>query len=213
MPDWIRRPYTGIGLTQSPPGRHLSALQARFCGSVLLCIDVSGSMACADDGARTRLAHACAGAERFVAEALAANYATGLILWHHNVAGFVPLTRDAAPVLAALRSAVASGGNDITHTLTLGMRELAGRTGDRVLAIFGDGDIGPVQPSLVLAKKAHADGIRIIVRGLGEHAAAALGAIASDPAETAVVASIDGLATGISSMVASMTALGRRGGS
>ncbi|GFJ86591.1 hypothetical protein Prum_002330 [Phytohabitans rumicis] len=51
------------------------------------------------------------------------------------------------------------------------------------------------------------------MRGLGEHAAAALRAIASDPAEAMVVAGIDGVATGISSMVASMTALTRRGAS
>ncbi|GFJ86592.1 vWA domain-containing protein [Phytohabitans rumicis] len=129
MSDWIRRPFAGIGLTQCPPGRHLRKLQERYGGSVLLCIDVSGSMACADGGARTRLQHAVAGAERFVAEALAAHYAIGLVLWHHQVAGFVPLTRDPAPVLTALRSAVAAGGNDVTHTLRLGMRELRDRTG------------------------------------------------------------------------------------
>ena len=44
MPGWIRRSFTAAGLTQIPPGPHLGALQGRFGGTVMLCIDVSGSM-------------------------------------------------------------------------------------------------------------------------------------------------------------------------
>jgi hypothetical protein len=214
--DWVRREYTGIGMTQFPPGRYLPVLQQRYGGSVLLCIDVGASPVTRDGGLLTRLQHAVTGAERFVAGALAAHYHVGLVLWHHDIAGHVALTRDPAAVSAALRAAgpggdkgvgdSGSGGNDISHTLRLGLRELGNRSGDRVLAIFGHGDIGPVAPALELARQAHTMGIRIVVRGLGESAAAALNQIASDRTEPAVVASVEGVAAGITSMVASITA-------
>ena len=44
MATWIRRPFDAPGLTQIPPGPHVRAVQGRFGGTVMLCIDVSGSM-------------------------------------------------------------------------------------------------------------------------------------------------------------------------
>jgi Mg-chelatase subunit ChlD len=209
--DWIRRDFDDIGVTQSPPGRHLGALQERYVGKVLLCLDVSGSMSYLEAG-KTRLAHAVDGARQFIADAIAAHYRVGLVLWHHHVAATVPLSRDSAPVLAALRKAHSSGGNDLTHTLQLGIQTLGHLTGDRVMAIFGDGDIGPPAPSIELARQASALGIRIIVRGLGEHAAAALGQIATEDgaAMVATVARGVDIAAGISSMTSSLTGLARR---
>ena len=44
MSTWIRRSFTGAGLTQSPPGPYFEALRASLSGTVVLCVDVSGSM-------------------------------------------------------------------------------------------------------------------------------------------------------------------------
>ena len=206
MSTWIRRDYTGVGVTQSPPGRHLDALQAPYIGKVLLCIDVSGSMS-------GRLHHAVAGAEQFVAEAVAAHYEVGLVLWDHGVNTAVPLSRKPKRVLQALRAARIGGGTNITPTLELGIRELGGLTGDRVMAVFGDGDIGPVGPATKAARRAAALGIRIIVRGLGEKSAASLRLIATDTADRTetVVASDQQITAGVASMVTNLVGrLGRR---
>ena len=53
MPDWVRKTFDSIGVTQSPPGPALPAVQERYFGHVVLCIDVSGSMA-DRDGRHTR---------------------------------------------------------------------------------------------------------------------------------------------------------------
>jgi Mg-chelatase subunit ChlD len=75
MADWIRRPFSSPGLTQIPPGRHLRALQDRFGGgTVMLCIDVSGSM----DG--KPILEAVRGARTFVDEAVEARYRVGVLL-------------------------------------------------------------------------------------------------------------------------------------
>ncbi|GIJ48320.1 hypothetical protein Val02_52060 [Virgisporangium aliadipatigenens] len=204
MSTWIRRDYTGVGVTQSPPGRHLAAVQAPFIGKVLLCIDVSGSMS-------GRLHHAVAGAERFVAEAVAAHYEIGLVLWNHGVHTFVPLSREPTRMLRTLREAAARGGTNVTPTLERGIAELGELSGDRVMAVFGDGEIGPVEAAQRAARRAAERGIRIIVRGLGEESAARLRLIATDvdaPGET-VVASEREIAAGVASMV--RTLAGRRG--
>jgi predicted metal-dependent peptidase len=202
---WIRRDYDGVGVTQSPPGRYLAKVAEPYLGKVLLCIDVSGSMA-------GRLHHAVAGAERFVAEAVAAHYEVGLVLWNSSVAGFVPLSRRPAPVLAGLRTAAAGGGTNVTPTLELGIRELGKLTGDRVMAIFGDGDIGRVSAAQDAARRAAALGIRIIVRGFGDRAAAQLRLIASDADEPeTVVRTESGIEAGVASMITRVVrGVGRR---
>jgi uncharacterized protein (DUF58 family) len=214
--DWVRREFGGVGVTQAPPGKHLCVLQAKYLGHVILCIDVSSSMGMHEHG-RSRLQHAVAGAERFVAEAVEAHYDVGLILWNHNVSQFVPMSADGRPVLQALRRAGPSGGTNVTPALKLGIEQLSGMSGDRVLAIFGDGDIGPVEPAVAASRRASTLGIRIIVRGLGEYAAASLRQIATEPedldSESDVVTSAAGIEAGISSMMRTITAVGRRSAS
>ena len=80
MASWIRRAFSAPGLTQIPAGPQLPALQGRFGGTVMLCIDVSGSM----DGAP--ILEAVRGGRQFVAEAVAAHYKVGVMLWNHLVA-------------------------------------------------------------------------------------------------------------------------------
>ena len=204
MADWVRRDYGGVGVTQYRPGPYLPAVQEPYLGKVLLCIDVSGSMA-DRDGLTTRLEHAKRGARTFIEEALGAYYKVGLVLWHHDVAAFVPLSTDTGALDRALRRARADGGTDVTPTLLLGIRELGHLTGDRVIAVFGDGDIGPHGPAEQAAREAARHGIRILVRGLGRHAARQLGRIATEPGDNPVIESGDGIASGIASMARSIT--------
>jgi Mg-chelatase subunit ChlD len=194
---WVRRDFAAAGVTQSPPGGYLAKLQEPYFGKVLLCIDVSGSMS-------GRLHHAVAGARQFAQDAVAANYLVGLVLWAHGVSRYVPLSRSPEEVERTLRSAAIAGGTDVTPTLELGIRELGGLSGDRVMAIFGDGDIGPVPIAVDAARRAAALGIRIIVRGLGEYATGQLNQIATDAGEATVVRSAGDIETGIVSMVTSM---------
>jgi Mg-chelatase subunit ChlD len=200
---WIRRDFGAVGVTQSPPGRHLNRIQQRYGGRVLLCIDVSGSMM------GTPLAQAVAGGRKLISEAVAAGYQVGLILWHHGVDAYVPLDPEPGAVEAALAAAHSHGGNDILPTLRIGIRDLGGHTGDRVMAIFGDGDIGPVPPAQQAAKEAAALGIRIIVRGLGEHAARQLRHIATEADEDTMVRSASEVSAGIASMARQLGIRGR----
>lgn len=200
--QWVRRDFTAVGVTQHPPGRHLDRLQEPYSGKVLLCIDVSGSM-------YSRLHHAVAGARTFVDEAVAAGYQVGLVLWDDGVHRHVPLARKPGDVRRALDSAAIAGGTNVTPTLELGIRELSGLRGDRVMAIFGDGDIGPVAPAVDAARRAAAAGIRIIVRGLGDYAAQQLNLIATDAQEATVLRSDGDIAAGIAAMASGIRRLGR----
>jgi hypothetical protein len=205
MANWIRRRYDAVGVTQSPTGRHLAALQAPHIGRVILCIDVSSSRSAGDVGRTSRLVRAVAGARRFLEEAVSAHYQVGLVLWNQGITRSVPLASNPATALRALASATTSGGTNLTPTLQLGIRELGHLTGDRVMAIFGDGDVGPLPPAVGAARQAADLGIRIIVRGLGEHAAGQLSQIATDGDETsAVIQSADGIESGVAAMAASV---------
>jgi hypothetical protein len=202
--DWIRRNYDGIGPTQYPAGPYLPAVQEPYLGKVLLCLDVSYSMSSVEEGgARLRLA--VAGARRFVAEAVEANYKVGLILWNHGVHGNVVLSHDPRQLLKALGRARSRGGTDITPALRLGTAQLAGLTGDRVLAIFGDGDLGPLPPALAAAGEAKASGIRIVVRCLRADAAADFSRIASDVDDDPLIPSGAAIAAGLASMARHLT--------
>jgi uncharacterized protein (DUF58 family) len=205
MANWIRRSFTAAGLTQIPPGPHLTALQGRYGGTVMLCIDVSGSM----DG--TPILEAVRGAKEFVAEAVAAHYQVGVMLWNTHV---VSLSEPAPDGVAALRLLEpvnhAAGGNDLIGPLEHCHQVLNGFTGDRVVALFGDGDLTP--KNLVLAKVAQmkSENIRFVTRGLGLLAAREFGEISSEEASTAEVSRVEDLAAGIAGMAASLK---RRGGS
>jgi uncharacterized protein (DUF58 family) len=203
LTNWIRRTYDGIGPTQYPAGPYLRAVQEPYIGKVFLCIDVSGSMS-ESAGGRTRLDHAVAGARQFVQEANGAGYDVGLILWDTGIHGFVPLSSTPEPVLDALDGAGIGGGTNVTPALKRGTHELESLTGDRVLAIFGDGDLGPVKPAVAAAREAAARGIRIVVRGLGEQSARSLSQIATDAADNAVIERTEKIEQGIAGMAKSV---------
>lgn len=199
--SWVRRTYDAVGVTQSPPGPHLEVLQGLLQGSALLCLDVSGSMA------GRRLRAAVRGAEEFLAEARDAGYRVGLVLWHHDVATWVPPGAGAAPMSDALRRAVADGGTDLEPTLELAVRTLGPVPGDRVVCVVGDGDVGDARACARRAEEARALGIRFVVRGLGRSSAAALAAALTpgdDPDGAPLVHDVDGLSRGIASMARSL---------
>jgi Mg-chelatase subunit ChlD len=166
--SWVRREFGASGVTQFPPGRHLRAVQEHLLGAALLCIDVSGSMY------GPPLEAAVAGGLDFLAEAEQAGYRCGLVLWHHDVTAYLPTTTSPDKVRARLRAATAGGGNNLVPTLQAAIEELGPMRGDRVVCVFGDGDVGPEPPVEAEAARARALGIRFVVRGLGASAGACL---------------------------------------
>ena len=203
MANWIRRSFSAPGLTQIPPGPHLRAVQDRFGGTVMLCIDVSGSMS------GTPLIEAVRGARQFVAEAIAAHYKIGVILWDTGVAALAEPTPDDRAATAVLDDAHICGGTNLLPALIRCHDVLDSFTGDRVVAVFGDGDVGPNRDN-VLARVARMKGenIRFVTRGLGPYAAHEFGEISDEEPSTAAIDDVTNLANGIAGMAASLKRYG-----
>jgi Mg-chelatase subunit ChlD len=200
--SWVKRDFAGVGLTQYQPGPRLAAVQERYIGRALLCIDVSGSMS------GSPLREAIAGGLDFLTEAEQAHYRCGLILWHHEVAAHLPHTAAGEEVEARLRSARASGGNQLVPSIEVAIGEFGKLTGDRVVCVFGDGDVGDEVATAAEAARARALGIRFVVRGLGSGASECL-ARALTPGEkdaTRTVQDVGDLRGGIASMAQSLRA-------
>ena len=203
MTTWIRRPFSAPGLTQIPPGPHVRAVQGRFGGTVMLCIDVSGSMS------GTPLIEAVRGARQFVTEAIAAHYKVGVILWDTGVPALAKPTPDGRAATAVLDGAHICGGTNLLPALARCHQVLDGFTGDRVVAVFGDGDLGPDR-AIVLDRVAQMKGenIRFVTRGLGPNAAHEFGEISDEEPSTAAIDDVADLADGIASMAASLKRYG-----
>jgi Mg-chelatase subunit ChlD len=209
MADWVRRPFHSPGLTQAPPGRHLSRLQDRFGGGVvMLCIDVSGSM----DG--KPILEAIRGAKTFVREAVTARYKVGVMLWNTQVVDFSEPTADGKAALRTLAPVKhASGGNHLIGPLER-CHQILDRfkdDPDRVVALFGDGDLTPKEPVLGKVAQMKAENIRFVTRGLGAFAAREFGTISSEEPSTAVISDVAGMADGIAGMAASLKPRGLAG--
>ncbi|MFD7657196.1 VWA domain-containing protein [Actinosynnema sp. NPDC059797] len=206
MNSWIRGNYDGIGLTQSPPGPYLAKVQARFGGTVLLCIDVSGSMTGGP------LTGAVEGGLLFLEEAAAAHYRAGLVLWDHEIQLYLPPGAPPADLAAGLREARPSGGTDLVPVLLKCQELLVPLDGDRVVCVFSDGGIGRRDEARALARELCAAGVRIVVRGLGADAAGALAELACPGRDDArqVVVDVGGVSAGIASMASGLTRGARR---
>lgn len=206
MVSWIRRSYSAPGLTQIPPGAGLAALQGRCGGTVMLCIDVSGSM----DG--PPILEAVRGAAEFVTEAVEAHYQVGVMLWNTEVVALAEPSGDGAAaqqLLAGVRHAF--GGNFLIGPLSQCHQILDRATGDRVVALFGDGDLTPRTEVLAKVAQMKSENIRFVTRGLGTLAAREFAEVGSDEEAAQVeVRSVDELAAGIASMAASLRSRGTR---
>jgi Mg-chelatase subunit ChlD len=211
MADWIRRSFSAPGLTQIPPARHLRALQERYGGgTVMLCIDVSGSM----DG--RPILEAVRGARTFVDEAVEARYRVGVLLWNSDVAALAEPTEDGKAARRLLdRTRNARGGTSLLRPLERChqiLDQFKGLGQDRVVAIFGDGDLGPRERVLAKVAQMKAEDIRFVTRGLGSTAAHEFAEVSDEEQPSVRVSGVDELAEGIAGMAASLKAFrGARG--
>lgn len=200
--DWTRRRFESAGLTQIPTGLYLKTMQRRLRGgTAMLLLDVSSSMHDSRSGTPA-LQEAVIGARRFVDEAVETLYSIGIILWNQDVADVRQPTEDAHSAYELLDGgSFPSGGTNLYPALCRAHKILGPLKGDRVVAIFGDGDLG-VQAVQALQKVAEmkAENIRFITRGLGAAAAAAFSSISDEEPEKTRVDSVEDLAEGIASM-------------
>lgn len=191
---WTRKSFTSDGVTEYPFGPNFQRLRSRFGGAVVLALDVSGSMR------GDRLAKAVKGCQRFIDEGVEAGYQVGVVLWHHDVEDSTPPQSSPVAAHSLLWSARASGGNDVVPCLTLAHNQLmAVDVGDRVVAIFGDGDLGNRFAAEAKAADLVADNIRILTCGLGEGSAQELASISTETSSPRTATS-ENLADSIASM-------------
>ncbi len=191
---WTRRAFSSNGVTEFPIGPNFERLRSRYGGAVVLALDVSGSMQ------GDRLVKAVAGCHAFIEEAIESGYQVGVILWHHDVEDAVRPQSDAADAHALIRRAFAAGGNSAVPFLTLAHQQLmALDVGDRVVAIFGDGDLGDRALAERKATELINDNIRILTCGLGESSARELASISTEDSAPRTAAA-DNLAESIASM-------------
>lgn len=202
MSTWTRRNFDGIGLTQSPPGPNLAAVQARYGGTVLLCIDVSWSMK------GERLRQAVEGGVTFLDEAVRAHYRSGLILWAWNVHRYLGPDLPHDEVVDGLRAAEVAGGTNLLPALKKCREVMSTLTGDRVVCVFSDGEIPNVDKAERIARELCAMGVRIVVRGLGPQAANTLARLrcpgADDDVRQVIVDEAD-IRAGIASMAGGLS--------
>lgn len=177
MGTWMRRVFSSEGATECPPGPNLERLRKKFQrgGAVYFCLDVSYSMA-------GNIPAAVRGGESFLEVAHRGGYSTGVVLWHGRVAKMTALSRDIRSALEVLRSAKAGGGTDVLPALEAASKELLQSSEeDKVIAVFGDGDLGRNREEAVsLSRDLASQGIRIITMGLGSSSADALSDIATE---------------------------------
>ena len=140
------------------------------------------------------------GARQFVAEGLDAAYEVGVILWNTDVVGLAMPSREASPSLEVLERARGFGGNNLLVPLQCCDLLLQDKTGDRVVAIFGDGDLTPKSEVLRQVATMRSRNIRFVTRGLGPSAAKEFGEIDDEGAARVLVDNVDGLAAGIAGM-------------
>ena len=164
------------GVTEYRPGPHLARLEARFdaSGAVVLLLDVSSSM-------HSDMESAIRGALGFVDEASEGGYQVGAALWSTEVEASERPSKDIAQVKELLRGARAWGGTNATPALLwAGSELLALDVKDRVIAIFGDGDLGDEERAKAIGSGLAAEGVRIITLGLGSASAQALSVVATE---------------------------------
>ncbi|KTR87523.1 hypothetical protein NS220_17695 [Microbacterium testaceum] len=194
MTGWMKKSFSAEGVTEWPPGPRLAEVTERFRsgGAVVLLLDVSGSMTYTDGDGVTNLERAVRGCESFIDEAIDGGYQTGLVLWSHDVQATAAPSFDPSTARARLAAAGGYGGgtNVFPALAEAGRMLMQLDVDDRVIAVFGDGDLGPREREAVaLSRSLAAQGVRIITLGLGSQSAEALSVIATDETPTATASS------------------------
>ena len=175
MATWTKKRFESQPVTETPPGTNLERLQASLSGSVVLALDVSGSMS------GSRLSEAKEGCRRFFDKAIEDGYAVGALLWTTQVEGRAAISRDGQDARRLIADSCAGGGNGVVPALREARDMLmAQNAGDRVIAIFGDGDLGDPAAAIRVAAELRAEDIRIITCGLGLGSAEMLAVISSE---------------------------------
>ena len=174
----------------------------------MLCIDVSGSM----DG--KPILEAVRGAKNFVREAVAGPLQSRRHALEHAGNRLQRAdgrreggAEDAGPGEACL------GGNNLIGPLER-CHQILDRfkdDPDRVVALFGDGDLTPKGQVLSKVAQMKAENIRFVTRGLGAAAAQEFGTISSEEPSSAAIGDVGGLADGIATMAASLKPRGLAG--
>ncbi|TIC84347.1 vWA domain-containing protein [Nocardioides sp. GY 10127] len=168
-------------------------------GAVVLALDVSGSM----HGHLLRQAQH--GSERFLREATEGGYLAGLLLWSGDVEGESAPAAEPDPALRLLATATAGGMTDVVPCLERAHALLAAAPArDRVLAIFCDGDLGPLEPAQQAAARLTDAGIRILTCGLGRRSAESLAAISTEEEDVVRTASPSSIGLSIARMTSGL---------
>ena len=184
-------------LARWPVGDHFDELADSFGGAVILCLDVSGSMA-------GNLPQARQGCLAFLDSAREAGYSVGAVLWRHRVVGSAAPTPDGGTARTLIGAATADGGTDVCPALHRADELLEGCSGDRAVAIFGDGDLGDAERAENIARTLTGRGIRIITCGLGLASARSLAQISTEERLAPRTADAGRLSEDIASMAAGL---------
>ncbi|WP_246115839.1 hypothetical protein [Trebonia kvetii] len=148
---------------------------------------------------------AARGAMRIVDEAVEARYRVGVLLWNTDVAALAEPTQDGETARRLLDAATsANGGTSLLRPLERCHQILDQFKGhDRLVAIFGDGGLGPRERVLAKAQM-KAEDIRFVTRGLGSTAAQEFAELSGEEQPSVAVNGVDDLAEGIATMAASL---------
>jgi Ca-activated chloride channel family protein len=139
-------------------------------GTVVLCIDTSGSMA-TGDVQPTRAQAARAAMQEFVDES-PPGIAIGVVSFAGDAQAIAPPSRDRDRIAAALQAIPPpNGATAIGDALALAAREMP-RSGRRVIVLITDGENNAGSDPLAAAKQIGALGIRIYTVGIGTNSGA-----------------------------------------
>lgn len=207
MSTWLKKVYNAEGVTEYPVGSNLKYLKEKFGGSgaVVLCIDVSGSMAGAN------LKEAKRGGRGFIKDAAGGGYQVGLILWSTQIAAAIPPSPDTAMVHRELDGAHVVAGTKLAPALEQARSMLmAVDVTDRVCVVFTDGLLQDQREAERVAALLKADDIRILTIGLGRTAAHGLDSIASEDQPPTTASSPQSLASDMQQMATGLVARRKR---
>lgn len=127
-------------------------------GVVFLLMDCSVSMA-------DKLGQAKSGALGFATDAVGEGYAVGLILFGSSASILSPPSKNLSSLKECVEKIETGGSTNMTHAIQLGIEQLQGKIGQRVLVIVTDGAPDDRDSTLKAAKSAKDDGIDIMTIG------------------------------------------------